>query len=70
VECIARYLGQGAHGPVYDCAQLEPSQINDPAIQDANRCALDRAVQYLDLRGKLHRPVAGYPQVVCFFSNT
>lgn len=66
IECKAAGVISTYPHPVYDVTQLEPGLCSEPELLAAYRADVDRAVQYLDLRGQLVRPFAGQPHYVSF----
>lgn len=69
IETKARYVSmpdRPVNQPLYDVSKLEPQDggMNDEENLESDRRDLARAVRYLDMRGQLLRPIAGYPNIV------
>ena len=66
LECIARMVrpASATSGPQYDLTVLREDMETDPEIRASEAEHLARAVQYLDLRGLLVRPIPGQKHIV------
>lgn len=65
IECHALIVS-AANPSVYDIGALEPNDINDEEMEQADMAAIARAVTYLEARGLLRRPVDDAPNLVSF----
>jgi hypothetical protein len=66
VYTIERFADRAeGHPPgVWDTRAVDQAEIDEVDIVDMIAADLQRAVTYLDLRGRLLRPVAGEPHLV------
>lgn len=65
IECKAQRCPSSFPQPVYDTLNLEECPADDD-IEASARRDVERAVDYLDRRGLLLRPIKGFPQYVAF----
>lgn len=65
IECKAQRCASSFPRPVYDTLNLEDCPADDE-IEASDRRDVERAVDYLERRGLLLRPIKGFPQYVAF----